>query len=198
MIRLYHLSLNQNLTTLIPRVPKNQSVKAGLEDGVNKRVCFGQSIKGALSAVPHGEIGDIMYIYMPTAVDKRFVYYPTPQQVPWVSVTHEVWYTAPVSVKKVGALVIGNETFKKLLHHPVHPELTAPTYTANYKRFKGVPTEEERQAYLKTQNQYAEYMEGRQKGYRRGLVKGLVKGTLGALAGLAIFVLVGSQIKRVR
>ena len=189
MIRLYHLSLNPNLTTLIPRIPKNSMTRTGLEDPVNKRVCFGQSVKGALSAVPHGQLGDVMYIYMPTSIDKRFVYHPTPEQVPWVSFTHEVWYTAPVSVKKVGALIIGTAILSKILHHPKDPELIAPVFRVNYKRFGKVPTKEERKEYLKTQSEYQEYV----KNYRIGMLKGI----LGTLGGLAVFALVGSGIKRI-
>lgn len=189
MIRLYHLSLNPKLTTLIPRIPKNAAIKAKQEDDVSKRVCFGRSVAGALSAVPHGEIGDVMYIYMPTSIDKKYVYYPTPYQVPDVGFTHEVWYTAPVSVKKVGALIIGNSILSKILHHPKDPELTAPAYKRNYKRFGKVPTKEERKEYLKTQSEYQEYV----KNYRIGMLKGI----LGTLGGLAVFALVGSGIKRI-
>lgn len=186
-MRLYHLSMNPNLRTLIPRVPDNRPVKLGQEDGVNKRVCFGPSISHALMAVPHGDIGDIMYIYIPTSLDKRYIIKPTPDQVPWVSATHEIWYTAPVTVKKVGVLIKGDAKFLKLLHHPKNPELVAPTYKFNYKRFKNVPTKEERREYMKSQSEYQEERRERLKGF-----------LLGAFGGLAVFALIGGAIRRLQ
>lgn len=188
-MRLYHLSPNPNLSVMIPRVPQNQATKHRHEDDVVKRVCFASSIHNALKAVPFDRVaGKILYIYTPTSIDNKFVYRPTPSQVPDVSATHETWYLAPVTVKKIGVLVIGDELKRKLMHHPKFPELVAEISSSNYKRFAQKPTKEQIAEYLKTQPSYQEYI----RDYR----KGILKGVLGTLAGVGVFAFIGHELKR--
>jgi hypothetical protein len=134
-------------------------------------------------------MGAVLYIYIPTSLDKKYVYKPTPSEVPDVSVTHEIWYMAPVSVKRVGVLIVGDEIKHKLFKHPTIKNLEETLIWYNYKRFKRKPTKEEIKKYLSTQSAYQEYL----KNYRLGVLKGIV----GTLAGLSVFALIGSQIKKV-
>ena len=60
-MKLYHLSEDENLTVLTPRIPK---YAVGLfEDISTPRVCFAKTISGCLSALQ--DIPCTYYVYVP-------------------------------------------------------------------------------------------------------------------------------------
>lgn len=188
-MRLYHLSTNPNLSTMIPRIPPYNRIKIGFENGTVKRVCFAPTIKNALSAVPSGSPGVLHYIYVAVSPKASLIYKPTSEDVPEVSMTHEIWYLGPINVKKVGILVIGDKHSPEEFRRAVlggKRVFKSTLYRKEYKRFKVEPTKKEIKQYLRTQPEY-------QKERRSEIIKRV---TPYAVA-LPIFMLVGGAIKRV-
>lgn len=112
-MKLYHVSPDPNLKVLIPRVPKNGVVNWGAEDGVHKRVCFAPSIQQALRAMARPVNKETLYVYTPVGLNNRWIYKPTPTQVPDVGVTNEIWYLRPCQVKLVEVIVGGRRLGKE-------------------------------------------------------------------------------------
>lgn len=121
--KLYHISRkNINGTTLVPRVPDNEYVKMGIEDGKTPRVSFSSSIKNCLRAIGKNYVGTEIYVFTIDLQDKddgkllKHITKPTKDQVPDVGLTGEVWVTCPVKVKylqKIKITSIGDKhTFK--------------------------------------------------------------------------------------
>lgn len=105
-IRLYHLSSrNIDGKTLVPRIPNNEFIKWGVEDGKTKRVCMGRSVGKCLVAIGRNLTGQIMYVYVPdSTIPSDKIMYPTRKQVPDVHLTHEVWVMKNVKLKLVGKI----------------------------------------------------------------------------------------------
>lgn len=104
---LFHISCEDlDGKTLLPRVPQNGCVSAGLEDAVTPRVCFCTSIEGALGALANDSIpyGRVYNVYIPTR--RLHVHWPTVYQVPDAILTGEVWCLEPVKVRKVAELTV--------------------------------------------------------------------------------------------
>ena len=106
-LKLYHLSYGQPVAskTLTPRVPDNEFVEWGVEDGKTKRVCFSTSISKATLAMGRCKEGQELHVYEvdPSSVDQallmKHIVTPSKDQVPDVGITKEVWCTIPVKVK---------------------------------------------------------------------------------------------------
>lgn len=106
-LKLYHLSYGQPVAskTLTPRVPDNEFVEWGVEDGKTKRICFVTSISKATLALGRCKEGQELHVYEvdPSSVDQallmKHIVTPSKDQVPDVGITKEVWCTIPVKVK---------------------------------------------------------------------------------------------------
>ena len=103
---LYHVALkNMNGKVLTPRVPDNEYIKWGIEDGETKRVSFSTSVKKCLRAIHGQNVGVEMYVHVidtksiNPATLKNNIVYPTKEQVPDSHLTGEVWVTCPVKAK---------------------------------------------------------------------------------------------------
>lgn len=103
-MKLFHISPVPNITTLIPKRPKNGFIDDGFEDGKVLRISLAPTIMGCVRGVDYGYQEKIMYVYQPTSVNPKYLIQPTPRQVPDVRWTHEVWYTKPLNVKLIGAI----------------------------------------------------------------------------------------------
>ena len=106
-LRLYHLSYGQPVASkmLTPRIPDNEFVEWGVEDGTTKRICFSTSISKATLALGRCKEGQELHVYEvdPSSVDQailmKHIVTPSKDQVPDVGITKEVWCTIPVKVK---------------------------------------------------------------------------------------------------
>lgn len=114
-MRLYHASLIPDLTTLIPKTPSHFLTKHLLEEGITKRVCFAPSIKSCLRAID-AKKNKIYYIYQPNGINEKYLYKPSREEVPDVSLTHEIWYLKPVSVRLVAVVVAGEVINTKVFY----------------------------------------------------------------------------------
>ena len=106
MIRLFHVSKIPNLTTLIPKAPNHFLTAHLLEEGVTKRVSFAPTIEKCLRAVQSHK-GDTYYVYVPTAIDKKYLRRVSIREVPDASLTGEYWYLKPVNVRLYGVIKAG-------------------------------------------------------------------------------------------
>lgn len=192
--RLYHISENPNLTVMAPRVPNNRLVKAGFENGTIGRVCFAPTIDYAIAAAPRGKAGELLYVYIPTSVDKSAIYHPTVNEVPDVTYTHEIWYLKPVTVKKVGVILVGDAYLEQRFLGPDAFKEHFVLRFQKYKRFKNMPTEEEQAEYFKSQPQYYRYLQQKEKDKKRSSV---VHKALAAAVGVPLLLLVGNKLKNV-
>ena len=192
--RLYHISENPNLTVMTPRIPNNRLVKAGFENGTIGRVCFAPTIDYAIAAAPRGKAGELLYVYIPTSVDKNAIYHPTVNEVPDVTYTHEVWYLKPVTVKKVGVILVGDAYLEQRFLGPDAYKEHFILRFQKYKRFKNMPTKEEQEEYFKSQPQYYKYLQQKEKDKKHNSV---VSKVLAAAAGVPLLLLVGNKLKAV-
>lgn len=98
---LYHLSVDDNLTLLTPRIP--ECAVSIYEDTSIKRVCFSDYIEGCLSALQ--DLPRKYYVYVPEEeIQESDIYYPTVDEVRDVKYTHEVWILKEVRVKHIGII----------------------------------------------------------------------------------------------
>jgi hypothetical protein len=200
-IRLYHLSMKPNLSAMVPRIPRSA---AQLENKNIKRISFAPSISSALSALPIVPIGKILYVYQAMSVDPKFVYKPTRKEVPDVGLTHEIWYLAPVTVKKVAVIIVGDPFKRRVLVSPENMAETWSVYNWNYKRFKNRPTTRERQEYFASQPTTTKVLESIRKEREERKQQALqsqnesaVKKTLKKVFNLPVFSLIGSKLKQI-
>ena len=94
----YHLSTNDNLKVLTPRVP--ETALAIYEDVKTKRVCFAKTISGCLSALQ--SIPEDYYVYVPSNSVQHIV--PNSKQVRDAGLTGEVWVLDETPVKCIGRI----------------------------------------------------------------------------------------------
>lgn len=104
--KLYHIARkSMDGKELEPRIPDNEYIKWGIEDGKTKRVSFASSVKRCLRAIAGMPVGTEMYVHTidKDSVDvktfRNCIVYPTRQQVPDVHLTREVWVTCKVKLK---------------------------------------------------------------------------------------------------
>ena len=86
----YHVSMDDELSALIPRVPT--SMMSG-ENLVIPRSCVSNTVSGCLMAIPRGRIeeGNIFYIYKVRLVPGSRYYMPSIDEVPDQPLTGEHW-----------------------------------------------------------------------------------------------------------
>lgn len=88
--KLYHLSKdNRDGEILIPRIPKGHFVDLGYEDDKTPRICFAQSIDGALRALGDRVLNTELFIHI--AIGNPDYYKPTKKEVPDCKITGEIW-----------------------------------------------------------------------------------------------------------
>lgn len=185
-MNLYHVSLNPNLATMIPRVPNSAATG---ENKTIKRVCFAPTIKSALAADPLQTYGRILYVYKAVSVNERYVYKPTTKEVPDAGFTHEVWYLAPVNVKKIAVIVVGDPYKRKVWVDPNDIFEDYSTYWWKYKKFKEYPSKEEINTYYKTQPITNKQMLQNKENKIKAALKKVFK--------VPVFSMVGGLIKRI-
>ncbi len=98
---LFHLSIDDKLIKLTPRVPYR--IWNEHEDNYVERICFSDSINGCLSAL-YADEGQTYNIYVPTSKIK--VYHPNDKDVVDQEFTHEVWAIDETNVIKVGKIIV--------------------------------------------------------------------------------------------
>ena len=137
-MKLYHISPISRLTVLIPTRPKNKLVDLGIEEGVTKRVSLSPTLMGCVRGVSDNEIGAIYYVYEALGLNPKYIVHPTTRMVPDVNHTHEVWYTKPVNVKKIGAIMLlGSTHFKYVdIDTEKHGKIGFPMNYFKYKKIR--------------------------------------------------------------
>ena len=90
-LTLYHLSKDKNLGELIPRIPKSE-----YEEQETPRVCFSNSVQGALIGINEDKdiTGEEFYVY---TIETDNYYQPTEDEVADVNITDEVWILEPIT-----------------------------------------------------------------------------------------------------
>jgi len=107
--RYYHLSQDNNLTVLEPKVPDNFLTRNKYEDSKTPRVSFAPTINQCLMGMSENVAGNEYYVYIPYQIDYNKLVKPHTNQVPDCNITGEVWALQPVRVKCVGKIkVIGD------------------------------------------------------------------------------------------
>ena len=104
-MKLYFLSENNmDNKVLIPRVPKNFLTINGYEDNTTPRVCFSESISGALAALSQNLNNKELYVH--TTIDDNVKFSrPSIKDVPDVMITKERWVKQPVKIKCIGKII---------------------------------------------------------------------------------------------
>ena len=107
---LYHLSIDENLEVLTPKVPRNAlSIHEDIE---TERICFSDSIDGCLSALQVSP--NKFYVYVPeNEMSETDIYIPNVDEVIDAKFTHEVWIMKEIKVKCIGAIQTENYDYKK-------------------------------------------------------------------------------------
>lgn len=98
-MELYHLSEDNNLTVLTPKIP--ECATSIYENISTPRVCFGKSISGCLSALQ--DLPNTKY-YVYTPIENIDTITPSIEQVSDAKATGEVWTLNPVKVKCIGII----------------------------------------------------------------------------------------------
>lgn len=101
MSNYYHLSLDERLVKLTPRVPLR--VWNEHEDNHVERVCLSDTINGCLRALYASE-GDTYTVYAP--LNKLAVYCPTAIEVIDQDITGEIWAVDETAVIKIAKIRI--------------------------------------------------------------------------------------------
>ena len=132
-MRLYHVSRNPNLTTLIPMRPRHFLTVHGLENGRRKRISFGRSVKGCLRALDGGgKPGEDLYVYSPISINPKYLYRPTRKEVPDSRITNEYWYLRPVNVKLVAVVHRGKIVNPKVFYFDPHSSVFGLSHGYEY------------------------------------------------------------------
>lgn len=102
-MKFYHVS-EQNIHNkiLYPRVPDNYMTNIGAEENETPRVCFAETIDGALAALGQNIEGKKFYVYTADITNQRFLTNLTIVQknyVPDARHTKEMWVLDPVRIK---------------------------------------------------------------------------------------------------
>lgn len=106
--RLFHLSQDDKIQKLIPRVP--YKLWQEHEDNYVERICFSDSINGCLRAL-FADDGAKYYIYIPQRQIK--IYRPSEKEVVDQEITNEIWGVDEVPVTKIGTLMVSHGIVKE-------------------------------------------------------------------------------------
>lgn len=104
---IYHIStVNHDGETFEPRYYDNDNVKKDMERRV-KRVCFSDSINGALYSIfPNGAYDIDLFVHIPGNHVK--VYETTSDDIYDSDITHELWVKEPVEMKCIGKIHVSS------------------------------------------------------------------------------------------
>ncbi|MDD3172157.1 MAG: hypothetical protein PHF63_00560 [Herbinix sp.] len=131
MGKLFHVSCNPNLTSLIPLIPAN--AVAGFEDYWTPRICFSTSIGKCLMAMEPYE--PILYVFTPLLNEKyhgaRFIK-PSPYMVTDADFTDEHWCLNEIDVECIGSITNWRITEKKYKNSGVKKRLCVKTYEYDF------------------------------------------------------------------
>ena len=105
---MYHLSTDNHHGELFePRIPTSRLLQ---EDSTTPRVCFADTIDGALRAMPRQQIGTdciMLFVHVPAYIpSKEYIIFPMKEQVPDVTTTGELWSVKPVRMELIGTIVV--------------------------------------------------------------------------------------------
>lgn len=107
--KLYHISLNSQLSELTPRIP--EQAELGFEDTTIPRICCCSSIDKCLVAMC-GVMYDYTYHIYELLIDKNSVIYTPKKVAKYVEdapYTKEHWCLNSVKVKRIGSIIIDYE-----------------------------------------------------------------------------------------
>ena len=172
----YHISFDEDLDekTLVPRVPEwikdmkekdkdfekklekfkteNNPDGYGYEDPKTPRICFSNSIEGALNAVinPNKRLhlaGKQIYVFVP---EKPISEYKTRSNkvikkngdVFDANVTNEMWILEPCKVKFIGSIVVDKVTAKKRKKFTNNKEMTVMEYSYKWRWYHKISKKE--------------------------------------------------------
>lgn len=96
-------SMNEDV--LAPRIPENYFTKNGFEDNKTPRICFSETIDGALMGLGRNLEGETLYVHTPEVPVN--IIRPTTKQVPDCGITKEVWVTEKVALEYQGKIKVG-------------------------------------------------------------------------------------------
>lgn len=105
-----YLVSRRNLDGLVlkPRIPNNFLTQNNYEDSKTERVCFSQTVDGAIMGLVSRCSGLELFVHVP---DKAVSYYsPSVTEVPDCKITKEVWVKKPVRLRCVGKIRILDDT----------------------------------------------------------------------------------------
>jgi len=107
-LSLIHLSLDDKPKLMKPRIPVNKLTKSGVENNTIPRICFAQSIFGALSAIQFGRTGDELYVHVPINPQKVLYSKDIVKYVADAKNTSECWILdEKLFTNVVGKIVVG-------------------------------------------------------------------------------------------
>lgn len=172
----YHISFDEDLDekTLVPRVPEwikdmkekdkdfekklekfkteNNPDGYGYEDPKTPRICFSNSIEGALNAIitPNKRLhlaGKQIYVFVP---EKPISEYRTRSNkvikkngdVFDANVTNEMWILEPCKVKFIGSIVVDKVTAKKRKKFTNNKEMTVMEYSYKWRWYHKISKKE--------------------------------------------------------
>ena len=99
-VKVYYLSpVDKDHIDLTPRVPDNEFITWGVEDGKTKRVCLCTSIDKCILAAGRFKPGQTLTVYS-AQVSKSDLVQPSKDQVPDVNITGELWFFKDISLQK--------------------------------------------------------------------------------------------------
>lgn len=197
---LIHLSTDPNLKLMTPRIPNNRLTYTGYENATIPRICFAPSINSALAAAPPVKTGVVLYVYTPTSIDPKAVYKPSTKEVPDSSHTHEIWYLKPCTVKKIGAIIVG-DIIRAKYWEPKERKGHYDLEWYTYKHLRDPMDKQEIDRYLKKQPMYMQKqreLQQQQSDIKSARLKGIIGGALAATGGIAIFNLIGNKLSRIK
>lgn len=131
--RYYHLSKDDGLTIMKPRVPDNWMTRNKYEDSKTPRVSFAPSINQCLMGMSKNLTGEEFYVYTPYLIDLNKLKKPHINQVPDAGITGEVWATQDIRVKKVGKIKVIGDANKDGHPYIFGNQQTAELYDWEYK-----------------------------------------------------------------
>lgn len=107
-LNLIHLSKSATPIIMHPRVPNNKLTKKGVENNTIPRICFSNSIFGALAAIEPRQ-GDEMYVHIPINPQKIILNKDVIKYVPDAINTGETWILDNyLYTNIVGKVIVGN------------------------------------------------------------------------------------------
>ena len=108
----YHVSLNDDLQTLVPRIPSSSMFGENISI---PRVCVSPDIEKCIQAIPASRIsaGTIIYVYKPKMINGTRYYKPSKREVPDRNLTDEYWILDDVVVKLDHAIIVKSVKDKK-------------------------------------------------------------------------------------